>query len=686
MRRLLLFVALPIALILMAVLALPFLIDVNKFRPQIQASLEKQLHRTVSLGEMSLHVFPLAVRVMDLRVDEMAAFPSPLPFAAAKEIDVSVSLGSLLGKQIDVTSVLLKEPAIELIVSAKGVWNYADILGNSSGGAGRTLALDDLRIENGRVAVTDLQKHQARQVYDHIDVRLRGLAPGQTMRAECSAHLPGKGKQLVSFTGQGDLPAAFSGKLKLEEISLGGLREFLKSGAMDTLDAVASGEADIDAHNGATSLRGNLTLTGGRARGTELGFPLQADYDITQNAEANLIKLNKVELKMGSVPLSIAGQVNTSTPPSVDVTVRTNGASLKEVLALGRAFMTGESEMGGTGTLTMAAHIQGPAAQPKMSGSATIPDATLTLGAGSKPISVKEMSARFENSKGQVDIASLADGDLVLDHVHAGLEFDRGVFKMTPLTANIYGGKATGGITIDTRSKVLTYALNTKLDGTDANKLLTAAAAIKDKIYGTLAANADATMTSGAAGLGTLNGTAGLRLNNGKITGVNLLNEMSSIGKFLGFVKQSEPFTNVAGLSGDFKIANGIATTDNLHLDLEGATVAGTGSVNLPAQTLNLHLTTVLGQGLSQRVGGAGIGGLMSTALSNGKGELVIPAVVTGTFDHPRFEPDLGAVAQMKLHNLLPSAANPGALGKSAADVIGGILGAFQKSKPQPRK
>ena len=76
----------------------------------------------------------------------------------------------------------------------------------------------------------------------------------------------------------------------------------------------------------------------------------------------------------------------------------------------------------------------------------------------------------------------------------------------------------------------------------------------------------------------------------------------------------------------------------------------------------------------------------MSTALSNGKGELVIPAVVTGTFDHPRFEPDLGAVAQMKLHNLLPSAANPGALGKSAADVIGGILGAFQKSKPQPRK
>jgi len=78
----------------------------------------------------------------------------------------------------------------------------------------------------------------------------------------------------------------------------------------------------------------------------------------------------------------------------------------------------------------------------------------------------------------------------------------------------------------------------------------------------------------------------------------------------------------------------------------------------------------VLNQGFSQRVGGSQIGGFMSTALANSKGELVIPALVTGTFEHPRFEPDVGAIAQMKLHNLLPTAGNPGAL-------TSGILGAL---------
>jgi hypothetical protein len=89
-----------------------------------------------------------------------------------------------------------------------------------------------------------------------------------------------------------------------------------------------------------------------------------------------------------------------------------------------------------------------------------------------------------------------------------------------------------------------------------------------------------------------------------------------------------------------------------------------------------MRVTAVLSKAMSQSVGGTGIGGLMQTALANNRGELVIPMLVTGTFQHPSFAPDLNKIAQMKLQNMLPTSSNPGAL-------TSGILGAILGSKGQ---
>jgi hypothetical protein len=83
----------------------------------------------------------------------------------------------------------------------------------------------------------------------------------------------------------------------------------------------------------------------------------------------------------------------------------------------------------------------------------------------------------------------------------------------------------------------------------------------------------------------------------------------------------------------------------------------------------------VLGKDLSQKVGGTGIGGFMNTALSNRQGELVIPVIVTGSLNHPIIAPDVQALAQMKLKNLLPTSGNPGALTGGLSGLIGGQSG-----------
>ena len=59
------------------------------------------------------------------------------------------------------------------------------------------------------------------------------------------------------------------------------------------------------------------------------------------------------------------------------------------------------------------------------------------------------------------------------------------------------------------------------------------------------------------------------------------------------------------------------------------------------------------------------------------KGELVIPVLVTGTFQEPKFAPDLQKIAQMKLQNLVPGLDNP-------AGLTNGILGQILRGKPAP--
>jgi hypothetical protein len=94
--------------------------------------------------------------------------------------------------------------------------------------------------------------------------------------------------------------------------------------------------------------------------------------------------------------------------------------------------------------------------------------------------------------------------------------------------------------------------------------------------------------------------------------------------------------------------------------------------VNLASEALDARVTAVLTKALAQKLGGSGIGGLMTTALANNQGELVIPVLVSGTLSSPHFAPDLQQIAQMRLHNLLPTADNPGA---AAAGILGALSG-----------
>ena len=127
MRKLVIIVVVLIVLVVGALLALPHIVDVNQYRGQIQTELQQRLNRPVQLGALSLAVFPLRVEAQNVVIGDDATFHSTVPFAQVAQLDLSIKLLPLLAKNIQVDSLDLKRPVIELIRNAQGVWNFSTV-------------------------------------------------------------------------------------------------------------------------------------------------------------------------------------------------------------------------------------------------------------------------------------------------------------------------------------------------------------------------------------------------------------------------------------------------------------------------------------------------------------------------------------------------------------------------------
>jgi uncharacterized protein involved in outer membrane biogenesis len=903
MRKAAIIIGIIVAVIVGILLVAPLFLDVNQYRPQIQSELQQKLGRQVTLGELHLGLLPPRVRVDNVSVSDDPHF-STGAFAQVQELDVSIALLPLLSKKVEVRSLTLQRPHIELVRNAQGVWNFSTIGVSGPGAAPQPqkkpaprpgtsgsqpsaegFALNNLKISDGQIAITDRQKRQPRAVYDHIDVSLSNFAPGKPFSVSATLHLPGAGTQEVSLDGTGGplnssntMATPFYGSLKLQEVALSAAQKFLNSPALAGTDATVSGDMKIRNQAGSLSSQGKVKLQDPVIHGVKLGYPITADYDLSDDLNTDLLNISKGALQLGSTPLSVTGSMNlkptpaevnvqlkasdvsldevgrlasamgvafapgmnisgrlnadvhaqgtTSSPalngsisarnlnisgkglpqavavpaldlsmtptqvssneftastagtklstqftltsytgaaPGISATVRTANAQIGDLINIGKAYgATSLEGMGGSGTLSLNVHVSGPlknASAMKFSGTGQVANASLKMPTLTQPVNVRSADLRFTENSMAVDklVASLGQSSatgnltmrefaapqvqfdvmspkidvvqlqqitaaqpaptkraawkvvpsaeaaappqpsiltrmtgtgtlmvgtllydqLVLNNVRSNVKLNRGVITLSPLTAQVYGGQETGAIVLDARQTPMGVQVQSKLANVDANKLVSSVTSIKQTLYGLLATNtnmgfAAASSTDMAR---TLNGTVNLDLTKGRIVGIDLLHELGNVGKFLsGTPASSQPVTNLLKLTGTFNVRNGLAETNNLQAQLEGGSLGATGAVNLVNNALNLHLTAVMSKWFSNKVGGTNIGGFMNTALANQNGELVIPVLVTGTFQHPIVAPDVQKVAQMKLQRALPTTANP-ALGQAVGALLGGKSG-----------
>src|SRR5262249_51979501 len=221
--------------------------------------------RDVSLGQMRLSLFPLAFRVEDAVIGEDPAFGKGRPFAEVQTLYVRPEFWPLLHHELQIDSLQLQHPKVELIRDQKGTWNFASLMTGRKDKEQKPVSLDVLKVYDGEVAITDLQQHKPRSVYDHIDLVVSDFAPEKPFSVDARAHIPGAGEQVLVLNGKagplqrdGMTNTPFDGTLKLNGVSISGLQRFMKVNALENSDAVLTGSAKVNNSGGVLTCTGKF--------------------------------------------------------------------------------------------------------------------------------------------------------------------------------------------------------------------------------------------------------------------------------------------------------------------------------------------------------------------------------------------------------------------------------------------
>jgi uncharacterized protein involved in outer membrane biogenesis len=675
MKKLRIVLGIAVGLVVLAVAAVWLLVDPNKYRDTIQAQLEKQLGRKVTLGEMSLGLLPLRVQVASPSIAEDVRISQNTPFVQAEKLDVRIGLLPLLSGNVAVRALVLDRPAVELIRTKDGSWNFATIGPAASPqepapaeGSGQPAAfsLDRLTITDGQLAVTDLQSNQPRTVYDHIDLTLEDFAPEKPFSFDLTAHIQGEGTQEIQLKGTGGpmvagSPAAtpLKGTLTLNEVSLEGLLKFLDSKALPQAQGVLSGATDIASDGGNLQAKGKLNLEQARLNGVDIGYPIALDYDLAADIADSLLNITSATIRLGNTPLAIAGTVRAATtPPVMDLRLRSGDVSISEIARLASAF--GVAFAPGTnveGRVNADIQAKGTTTRPVLSGTVGGRDLQISGQGVPQPVQVKSLDLALSPTAIQSNEFSATSGKTTVV----------GRFALQQYTSESptidLALRAPGATLPEIQSIARAYGI-TSLDQISGEGTMD---------FDLRARGAMKSLTSADAAR-ALNGTINLDFSPLKIAGFDSVHKLGEIGGFASNLSD-QGATEMLKVLGQIVVKNGVAQTNNLQAQLGVGNLAAAGTADLATEALNLKLSAVFTKAFSDKVGATRAGGFMTAALANAAGELVIPAIVTGSFKEPRFAPDLQAVAQMQKQRFIPSLDNPAA-------AISNVLGVL-KGKPK---
>jgi AsmA protein len=337
-------VGIVLAVLLVIVVAIPFFIDANSFRPRIETELTTALGRQVKVGNLSLSVLSGSVVADDISIADDPAF-SKTPFVQAKSLKVGVELIPLiLSKTLNVTQLTLNEPEISLVRSENGEkWNYSSLGGNNTSKAAsaasstpnpqpaasapakrpnsepatsgssmsQNLSVAKLNINNGRLTVSQAGSKEKPRVYDKVNIQLSDFSFTNSFPYDLTARLPGDGTLKIDGKA-GPIDANDAAKTPLEAKVTVQKMNLAESGFIDPAAGI-SGIADFD---GTVNSDGHEAKTNGTLRATNLqvvkkgspaGKPVQVNYTVNFDLAKLTGVVQQCQIAMGKALAHLTG-------------------------------------------------------------------------------------------------------------------------------------------------------------------------------------------------------------------------------------------------------------------------------------------------------------------------------------------------------------------------------------------
>ncbi len=617
MKKFFLVLGILLVLLVGAVIAAPFLVPTETIKSQLTAQVEAATGRKLTVdGALDLSVLPsLGVDMGDVRFAN-APGSDVADMVALKELKVELKVLPLLSGAVEVDQFVLVEPVIHLEVDADGKPNWAlkgdaptgstaaadgDAEASGDGSLPITdLKLGDIRIENGTLIFTDHSAGTEERV-ETIDMQL-GLA-------DIKSPLEAKG----SLGYKGETIELDLGLAAPHDVIEGGSSAFSLGVKSTKLEIGFDGQIG---NQGAPSATGSIDLSAPSVKGLAawLAEPLGLE---TEALEA----------------LTIAGQLN----GSADKIAFTDAViSLDDIKGRGEV----------TTDLT--------GAVPKVSGRLDLgmvdlnpympaPADDATAPADNETESEAGGATTWSDEPIEVPLGGV---DLAFELTLEGLKAQEVKLGRTVLALNmagqklsadlkefaLYEGNGQGHLLVDTSSGQTKVEKQFTLTGLKALPFLTDAAEF-ERLEGT--ANAEFKIsTSGGSErqfVENLFGDGKVTFTNGAIVGLNIASMVRNVGSaFLSAEANEARKTDFAELGGSFTIQNGVLTNNDLQLQAPALRVHGSGTVDLPAKTVDYRIEPKAAATLEGQEGSTDVAGVL------------VPVVVQGPFDDLSYKPDLG--------------------------------------------
>ena len=341
MKRILKILAIVVGILIVIVIALPFLINVNTFRPKLESELTDALGRQVKVGNLSLSLLSGGVTADDISIADDPEF-SKTPFVQAKALTVGVELIPLIfSKTLNVTDLTLNQPEISLVKSENGEkWNFSSLGAKSasptaeskpaaeskppaetkkaepqsapsSSGGNLNISVAKLDVKDGRLTVSRAGSREKQRVYDKVNIEVTNFSFTSSFPFKVTAQLPGGGSlNLDGKAGPIDATDAaltpLEAKVSVERLNLA------ESGFIDPASGI-SGVADLnetltsDGHEAKTN--GKLTATDLKVvqKGSPAGRPVELTYTVVHNLAKEEGTITRGDIAMGKAVAHLTG-------------------------------------------------------------------------------------------------------------------------------------------------------------------------------------------------------------------------------------------------------------------------------------------------------------------------------------------------------------------------------------------